>query len=137
MYCMYMHVYLRDLSVDIYTIHAYTYNRYIYIHTYIYIQIHAYTYDTYVYLRTYKYVHWKNVSIEQYICVNTYKYQFHFPNTYEYVQHGSLMYDTQNSIILYGTQYLGNCVPAKSRSVPPAHAGADVCMYLSKNTAIH
>ncbi len=26
---------------------------------------------------------------------------------------------------MYGTQFLGNCVPAKSRSVPPALAGAD------------
>ncbi len=31
------------------------------------------------------------------------------------------------TLILYGTQFLGNCVPAKSRSVPPALAGADGC----------
>jgi hypothetical protein len=57
MYCMYMHVYPIDKYLDTYTIHAYTYNRYIYIHTCIYMQIHADTYDTYIYLRTYKYLH--------------------------------------------------------------------------------
>jgi hypothetical protein len=93
MYCMYMHVFLKDLFVDTYTIHAYTYNTYIYLHTTytcIYKQIHSITYNTYIYLRTYKYIHWKNVSILQYFWVNTYQYQFHYSNTYQYVRHGSL-----------------------------------------------
>ncbi len=53
---MYMHEFLKDLFVDTYTIHAYTYNTYIYLHTYIYVHIQSDTYYTYIYLRTYKYV---------------------------------------------------------------------------------
>jgi hypothetical protein len=38
---------------------------------------------------------------------------------------------------LYGTQFLGNCVPAKSRSVPPALAGADGINKRRKLSSFH